>query len=182
MVAPNKLFSARIVVSATNEIKARQHQTELPNALPTSERCPGQPKDMVEDCFTLHTWFAFGHGGDHSGYVSAKGSAACVAVNFINSSFETHSQRPKDTFGHFFAELAKFNQIRALVRQQRALVCKIRALFLTKERLSVGNERLSVGNKALVCRAMSACLSSNERLSVGNERLSVGNERLSVEQ
>jgi RHS repeat-associated protein len=29
--------------SATNAVKARLHQTKPPNALPTSERCPGQP-------------------------------------------------------------------------------------------------------------------------------------------
>ena len=29
--------------SATNQVKARLHQTKPPNALPASERCPGQP-------------------------------------------------------------------------------------------------------------------------------------------
>jgi len=29
--------------SVTNQVKARLHQTEPPNALPASERCPGQP-------------------------------------------------------------------------------------------------------------------------------------------
>jgi len=34
--------------SATNAVKARLHQTEPPNALPTSERCPGQPRMLYE--------------------------------------------------------------------------------------------------------------------------------------
>ena len=54
--------------SATNQVKARLHPTEPPNALPASGRCPGQPGVALE-FFTLTTRFAFGHGGDHPSYV-----------------------------------------------------------------------------------------------------------------
>jgi hypothetical protein len=54
--------------SATNDEKARLHQTEHPSALPASWRCPGQPSVVLE-FFTLATRFAFGEGCDHSSYV-----------------------------------------------------------------------------------------------------------------
>ena len=38
-LAKNKRWNG---FSATNQVKARLHQTEPPNALPASERCPGQ--------------------------------------------------------------------------------------------------------------------------------------------
>jgi hypothetical protein len=41
MDAPKKKFAARNVVSATNPVKARLHQTDPPNALPASRRSPG---------------------------------------------------------------------------------------------------------------------------------------------
>ena len=62
-------------------MKARLHQTEPPNALPASERCPGQPRRRVGGSFTLPTQFAFGHGGDHPSYVSAKYSCICPVGN-----------------------------------------------------------------------------------------------------
>jgi hypothetical protein len=56
--------------SATNQVKARLHQTKPPNALPTSERCPGSPKARLCGAVsTQRAQFAFGHGGDHSSYV-----------------------------------------------------------------------------------------------------------------
>ena len=54
--------------SATNQVKARLHQTEPPNALPASCCCPDQP-DVALEFFTLAPRFAFGHGGDHPSYV-----------------------------------------------------------------------------------------------------------------
>jgi hypothetical protein len=54
--------------SAMNEVKVRLHQTEPPNAMPASERCPGQHKRRVGGFFTFPAQFAFGHGGDHSSY------------------------------------------------------------------------------------------------------------------
>jgi hypothetical protein len=41
--------------SATNQVKARLHLTEHPNALAASWRCPGQPVDVVGNFFQLST-------------------------------------------------------------------------------------------------------------------------------
>ena len=46
--APKGKIAARNVVSATNQVKARLHQTEPPNALPASWRCPGSPRVLHE--------------------------------------------------------------------------------------------------------------------------------------
>jgi hypothetical protein len=75
-----------------SQMKARLHQTEPPNALPTSWRCvssrsisakadlsrrsifakadPVQPRVFAGGSFTRNTRFAFDHGGDHFSYVS----------------------------------------------------------------------------------------------------------------
>src|SRR5665213_2228646 len=44
-------FASRIVVSARNQVKARLHQTEHPNATPATERCPGQPRRPIGNSF-----------------------------------------------------------------------------------------------------------------------------------
>jgi len=54
-VAQHTPFAPRIVVSATNQVKARLHQTEPPNAMPTTERCPGHPMDIVGNFFQFST-------------------------------------------------------------------------------------------------------------------------------
>jgi len=61
-------FSA---TNATPGSEARLHQTEHPNALPASERCPGQPRQGHRKFFRFYSrQFAFGHGCDHSSYVN----------------------------------------------------------------------------------------------------------------
>ena len=50
--------------SATNQVKTRQNKTKPPNALPASERCPGQLNARDESIFTLPALFVCGHGGD----------------------------------------------------------------------------------------------------------------------
>jgi hypothetical protein len=67
--------------SATNQVKARLHQTEPPNALPASERCPSQPSVALE-FFTLDTRFAFGHSGDRSSYVNPLNVAIPFSCQF----------------------------------------------------------------------------------------------------
>src|ERR1039457_2115788 len=42
--------------SATNEVKARRHQTEPPNAMPASERCPDSPsKNFPRLVFAIYS-------------------------------------------------------------------------------------------------------------------------------
>jgi hypothetical protein len=66
--------------SATNQVKAHLHQTEPPNALPASERCPGQHKAGHWKFFHFCSrQFAFGHGGDRPSYV-ANFLPACYAI------------------------------------------------------------------------------------------------------
>jgi hypothetical protein len=50
--------------------KDRLRQTEQPNALPASWRCPGQHKGAVGGSFTLNARIVFGHGCDHPSYVA----------------------------------------------------------------------------------------------------------------
>jgi hypothetical protein len=45
-------FSA---TNATQGSEARLHQTEHPNAMPATERCPGQPKMMATNGMTFVT-------------------------------------------------------------------------------------------------------------------------------
>jgi len=60
-------------MNATQGSKVHLHQTEPPNALPASWRCPGQPRVLWEVFSLRNIQFTFGHGGNHPGYVGAKG-------------------------------------------------------------------------------------------------------------
>jgi hypothetical protein len=60
----------------------RLHQTEHPNALPTSWHCPSQPRTWFgESLSTQHAGFAFGQGCDRSNYVANTGNEPVNAVN-----------------------------------------------------------------------------------------------------
>jgi hypothetical protein len=53
---------------AANQVKGRLHQTEHPNAMPATERSPGQPGVALE-FFISPRGLPFGHGCDPPGYV-----------------------------------------------------------------------------------------------------------------
>ena len=74
--------ASRLRMLLKNRSKARLRQTEHPNALPTSWRCPGQHKAGHGKFFHFYSCrIAFGHGCDCSGYVSAKCSPVFPARN-----------------------------------------------------------------------------------------------------
>ncbi|HEX3856080.1 MAG TPA: hypothetical protein VHY30_02150 [Verrucomicrobiae bacterium] len=51
----NERWNGFSATNATQGSKARLHQTEPPNAMPASWRCPGQPTDVVGNFFQLST-------------------------------------------------------------------------------------------------------------------------------
>jgi hypothetical protein len=51
MPIKNKRWNNFSATNATQGNKARLHQTEHPNALPASWRCPGQPRQDVGNSF-----------------------------------------------------------------------------------------------------------------------------------
>jgi hypothetical protein len=69
MPMKNRRRSSFSATNATQGSKDCLHQTKHPNAMPATERCPGQHKEGLGKLFHFYSFrFAFGHGCDCHGY------------------------------------------------------------------------------------------------------------------
>jgi hypothetical protein len=69
MKRTNEKAAPELASRLLNQVKAQPTSTEPPSTMPASECCPGQPR-LSYKFFTHGLLFAFGHGGNHPGYVS----------------------------------------------------------------------------------------------------------------